>query len=118
MVLGADRKGSQYTDQWGPTLADSLKKEGHIDSVEFVALANLQSVPGMMKGMVKGFFPKEKENWVLLDWDGEFDQAYDFVENKCNILLFDRERNLLVHEAVTDYNAETAERILNIIKFE
>jgi hypothetical protein len=118
LVLGADREGSQYTDQWGPTLADSLKKDGRIDSVVFVALANLQGVPGMMKGMIKGFFPKEKENWVLLDWDGEFDQAYGFVENKCNILLFDQGRNLVMHEAVTDYMAETAERILNAIKFE
>lgn len=115
ILLGADRKGSRYTDQWGPTLADSLIARGQIDGVQLVGLATLTAVPKMMKGMIKGFFPKEKQSWTLMDYDGVFAQAYEFEPDKCNIIVFDEEKNLTIHKAVTDFDTATARAILDSI---
>lgn len=115
ILLGADREGSQYTHFWGPLLADSLKNREFIEQVEFVALANLHGVPGIMKKIIKGFFPKEKENWVLLDWEGLFATTYGFAPEQCNILVFDAEKQLVLHEAVTAYDSVTATKILYAI---
>ncbi len=117
IIIGADRQGSKYTDQWGQALGDSLRTR-NIDNVQFVALATLTGVPGMMKGMVKGFFPKEKENWVLMDWQGVFADAFDFSAKKCNILVFDKEKKLLVNEPVTDFDKATAAAILEFLVFD
>lgn len=115
ILLGADRKGSQFTGQWGSTLADSLIARGQIDSVKFVALATLQGVPKIMKGMVKGMFPKEKQNWTLMDWDGAFANAYDFEPEKCNIVVFDVEKNVVAQMVVTEYDASSAHVIVDAI---
>mgnify|MGYP006281184163 CR=1 FL=1 len=116
ILLGADRKGSQYTDLWGPTLADSLRQRGIIDSVEFVALADLRAVPGLMRGIVKGYFPDAKDKWVLMDWRGVFPQAYDFVDDSCNLLIFDPQQRLMFQQAVTDYDPRVAKQVLRAVQ--
>ena len=115
LLLGADRGGSQFTGQWGTTLADSLKAREQIDRVKFVALATLQGVPKIMKGMVKGMFPKEKENRTLMDWDALFAGAYNFETDKCNIVVFDAEKNVVVQTAATEFDEITALAILDSI---
>lgn len=115
LLLGADRGGSQFTGQWGSTLADSLIAREQIAGVKFVPLATLLGVPKLMKGMIKGFFPKEKQNWTLMDWDALFAGAYNFEAEKCNIVVFDVDKNLIMHKAVTEFDELTARAILDSI---
>ena len=112
ILFGADRKGSQFSDRWGNALRDSLSERAINDSIQFVSLANLDGVPALMKGMVKRFFPKEKDSWALMDWDGLFASSYDFAPDQCNILVFDKEKNLLAHKAVTDFEEVMVSEIL------
>lgn len=115
LLIGADRNGSQFTGQWGSLLADSLIASGQIDSVKFVPSATLQGVPKIMKGMIKGMFPKEKQNWTLMDWDGLFAGSYNFETDKCNIVVFDVEKNVLIHKSVTEFDEAAAREILDSI---
>jgi len=116
ILLGADRQGSHFTDEWGPTLADSLRRRQIIDRIQFVAVADLHGVPGFMKKMIKGFFPKDKSKWCLMDWDGAFPQAYDFIKHSCNILVFNREKKLIFQQNVTSYDPRVATTILQTIE--
>ena len=108
ILLGADRQGSKFTDLWGTTLADSLRQYGSLDQVVFVALADLRAVPKLMRGMIKSYFPDNKEKWVLMDWQGRFAIAYDFRPDHCNILIFNQNKKLIFQTAVTEYQETVA----------
>lgn len=116
VLLGADRKGSKFTDAWGKTIADSLRAIGVYPRAQYVSVANLQTVPSAMRGMVKRAFKNPKGDRVLLDWHGEFSQAYQFVDDSCMILLFDRERQLVYRKAVTKQDAAVSAEIGRVIR--
>lgn len=42
----------------------------------------------LLKGVVSREFLKDTINPISLDWKGKFATAYDFKENKANILVF------------------------------
>ena len=112
ILLGADRQGSEFTDLWGTTLADSLRSYNILDQVVFVALADLRAVPKLMRGIIKSYFPDNQEKWVLMDWQGRFPIAYDFRPDHCNILIFNQNKKLIFQTAVTDYEESVAEKAI------
>lgn len=116
VLLGADRKGSKFTDAWGKTIADSLRAIGAYERAQFVALANLQSAPAAFRGMIKNSFRKPKIGSVLLDWQGAFAEAFQFVDDSCMILLFDRERQLIYRKAVTQHDAAVAGELGRLLR--
>jgi hypothetical protein len=91
LVIGSNRGGSKYSRQWGPALRAGMDSLGFGDEVLSLPVANVSSVPGFMKGMVRKKFPKEKEKWALVDWKGLFAKSYGFQKGACNLLVFDRE---------------------------
>ncbi len=115
ILLGADRQGSQYTNSWGTILADSLRKYDVLDEVEFVALADLRAVPRLMRGMIKGYFPDDKNDWVLMDWEGRFPIAYDFESDHCNILIFNKNKKLIFQTSVTEYDENVADKAISAV---
>ena len=90
ILIGSDRKGSQYNERWSIAIYDSLIMYGLQDSVKFLAIANLKGVPRLLRGFVKGKFPKKENQPILLDWKGSFADLYQFVPDKTNIILFDK----------------------------
>ncbi|MFC1475449.1 hypothetical protein ACFLQW_00420 [Candidatus Zixiibacteriota bacterium] len=116
VLFGYDRKGNEYQDQWLAALRDSLPPSGDSTAISFIRLANVRGVPFFLKGMLKGKFPQEPDQWVLLDWKGRFDKAYEFEDDACNILVFDRQGALVYRTPVTELNIGTLKQITTYIR--
>ena len=112
IVVSGDKKGSTFIKEWSPVLADSLAAEVKSFRVKFIPHAHLKGVPFFMKGTIKGKFPKEPDKWVLMDWDGEFDKAYELEENHCSIVVFDQEGLRRIQVAVQDFDQVVFARLL------
>ena len=97
IIVGSDRRGSQYNEIWSFAIYDSLIKYGLTDSVKFLAVADIRGVPSPFKKLVKKKFPKEPHRWIILDWEGEFAQAYHFMPSESNLILVDRSGRTRYH---------------------
>lgn len=85
----ADREGGQFSGAWTQAIAAALTPETRT-RVQFFPVADLRGVPGFVKSFVRRKFPKEKNQSVLLDWDGQLAKRYDLASKQCNLLVFDR----------------------------
>jgi hypothetical protein len=112
VVFAYDRKGNDYQDRWFSAMRDSLAVTHDSSAVGFVRLANVRGVPFFLKSMIKGKFPREPEQWTLLDWKGRFDKAYGFAADMCTILVFNQRRTLVHSTTVTGLAAETLTGLL------
>lgn len=97
LVLAADRKGGASCGAWGQPIHAQLEI-GEKARVGFLSVARTSGVPFFLKGTVRDKFPREKENWLLLDWKAKFHKSYDLAPDTCNALVFDAEGSL-VHRA-------------------
>ena len=97
-VIGSDAKGSEFSGSWGKAIYDALEEDEGIENLAALPLANLKSVPFFLKGTIKKKFPQEQDEWVLMDWKGQFAKAYDFEPRSTNILIFAPD-GTLVHQA-------------------
>jgi len=116
ILLGSDKGGSVYNEVWGKAIYDSLKNDLGFEKIQMVGLSDLNSVPFFMKWMIKGKFPDEKEKWVLMDWDGEFPEAYNFKEDMANILIFNSDKILVCQESLTKIDDKILFKILSTIR--
>lgn len=116
VIIGSDRKGSEFSGTWSGAIKDSLNKLPGFTRVKFVGLSDLRGVPFFLKGYVRGRFPKDPENWVLMDWKGHFSKAYQFKEAHCNILIFDKRRQLIHQTAGTILAPEKLQQIINNLR--
>ncbi len=112
VFLGTDREGSEFSPAWGKAIHDSLRDNRR---VAIVPVSDLDAVPFFLKGYVRGKFPKERDQFVLLDWDGIFSESYEFREGACNILIFNTGRKLVYQRAVTKLDEGELRRILAIL---
>ena len=94
VVTWGDREGSNFIGNWESALSDSLTAEIKSFRVREIAVAHLKGVPFFIKGKIKGYFPKDPDEWVLMDWGGEFNKAYDCTKDHCNLLVFGRDGKL------------------------
>jgi hypothetical protein len=95
ILVGSDKEGSRYNDRWSIAIHDSLQARGLRDSVTFLAIANVKGVPRLFRGMVKGRFPREHGQSILLDWKGLFAESYKLHSDVSNILLFDKQGRMV-----------------------
>jgi len=95
IVIGSDQGGSEFNAVWGSALTEALEEAEYFERIAFLPLADLTGVPFFIKGMVRGRFPTDPEQWVAMDWDGVFDEAYTFVDDSSNIFVFTPEGRLL-----------------------
>jgi uncharacterized protein YfaP (DUF2135 family) len=89
VVLGTDRSGSRYTEQWLTGVRDAMRGEAEAARVRTFGVANVRGVPPFLRKLVAAALPKSKDAEVLLDWDGRFATAYDFGEGCCTVLVAD-----------------------------
>ncbi|MCK9995650.1 MAG: hypothetical protein KAH56_05130 [Candidatus Krumholzibacteria bacterium] len=116
IVVSGDRKGNEYTKEWSPVLADSLAAEVRRFRVRFISHAHLKGAPFFMKGTIKGKLSNAPDDWVLMDWSGEFNQAYEFKEDHCNIVVFDQDGLRRIQVAVQQFDQKIFTRLLTGIR--
>ena len=96
IVVVADREGSRFSGRWSQALGSGLKSAG-APATKWVGVATLPSLPGFMRGFVKGKFSQDKEQGTLLDWGGTLAQAYHLAPKCCHILVFGPDGRLRHH---------------------
>ncbi|MEL6822692.1 MAG: hypothetical protein AAFP70_13095 [Calditrichota bacterium] len=110
----SDKKGSDYNERWSLAILDSLGEDS--DEVRFLPVADMRKVPFFVRGLVKKFFPKDPEVWILLDWKGQFAKTYEQVEKSCNIILFDRNSEVVYQTAVTEIDETELSTIVDHLR--
>jgi len=90
VVLGADRGGGSFNDSWINAIRTNLGNKFDEKEIKFLSPANVSSVPFFLKGFVKSKFPEKRNNWVLMDWKGYFADSYQFIDNTCNVVIFNK----------------------------
>ena len=106
----ADSAGSAGTGGWSKELQRVVREHGLSRSVRFAGLADLRSVPRFMRKTVRGSFGTEPSEWLMLDWKGQFPEAYGFERRSANVLLFDADGELLFQAAGREVDAEAVGR--------
>ncbi len=89
ILIASDKDGSQYNRLWAKAIWEPLREKPGYDQLISLPVAHLKGVPFFLKGFIRGKFPKDPENWVLMDWKGSFGKAYGFTPEACNIMIFD-----------------------------
>ena len=72
IVVGADRKGKEFSDVWVEVVRDTLESTNRLDSVLLVSVANVKGVPFFVKGKVKKMFPSDLK-WT--SWKKEYSKG-------------------------------------------
>lgn len=95
VVIGSGKGGRDFNTHWGRAIRDSLSSEFERDDVVFMPVADVRGVPFYLKGRVRRKFPRETKKWALVDWKGEFAEAYNWNPRACNVLVFGRDGALV-----------------------
>lgn len=97
-VIASDKDGSRYNGSWSRAIFDALEGDREDEALATFGVADLSGVPFFLKKMIKGKFPRDQDQWVLMDWKGLFRKAYRFEPGASNILVFATDGRL-VHRA-------------------
>ncbi len=116
VLISGDRKGSAFISEWSPVLADSLASEIKNYRVKFLPHAHLEGAPFFMKGTIRNKFSDHPDDWVLMDWGGDFRKAYDLAEDQCSIVVFDARGVRRIQVAVQDFDARVFHQTLTGIR--
>lgn len=84
LLFLADRSGSDFTSNWTKVLEPLYR-----NTFEFVAFADVSSVPGFLKGFIKGKFKDSYSNPILMDWEGKLFEYYNCPEGIPTIVFID-----------------------------
>jgi thioredoxin-related protein len=84
LLFLADRTGSDYTSNWTKVLEPLYR-----NTIEFVAFADVSSVPGFLKGFIKGKFKDSYLNPILMDWEGKLFEYYNCPDGIPTIVFID-----------------------------
>ena len=115
VLFGSNKEGLEYNKIWGKAVRDSLKALNKFEKIKLVGLSDLRIVPFFLKRLVYAKLPKNRKKGVLLDWQGVFPQAYHFVPDACNILIFNAAKKLVHQSAVQQFDPEELSTILEKI---
>ncbi|MCP4145871.1 MAG: hypothetical protein GY752_11385 [bacterium] len=89
------------------------EKLGHTASI--LPVAHMKGVPFFLKGFIRGKFPKQPENWILMDWGGEFNKVYNFEPGLANIIVFDGQGEQLFKASAGELDQEIVSEIENLL---
>ncbi len=114
ILVGSGRASSKNNEKWGSAIGAWMDEQEVFDTtrVIFVPHADLSAVPKMLRPVARTFFPKkDSTRWALLDWEGKLTDAYDYVPDKSNILIFDKNHQLQLHVSGAEPEDEKLEQI-------
>lgn len=113
ILVLSDWKGSDYTSAWTDPLVARFK-----DRVQFVAMADVSLAPGFLEGYLRSRFRDAYKTPILLDFDGDVFEYYQFVSGIPNVLFIDASGMVRLHtwgkgsgDAVTKF-AESVTQLL------
>ena len=115
VLFGSDKGGLEFNKIWAKAVRDSLKATNKFEKIKLVGLSDLRIVPFFLKRLVYAKLPKHRKKGVLLDWQGVFPQAYHFVPDACNILVFNAAKKLVHQSAVQQFDPKEFNTILEKI---
>lgn len=111
LIIGSDGEGSEFNDGWGTAINQAVADHPSYSQLHQLPYADLRGVPFFAKGYVRGMMPEAPENWVLMDWKGNFAKAYEFQPGATNILIFGTDTRLKLHESGQQVEAEKLTRL-------
>ncbi|MBL7997771.1 MAG: redoxin domain-containing protein [Candidatus Kapabacteria bacterium] len=85
VIVLADRAGREYSEKWVQPLRSSLGAK-----VEYVAFADVSSVPGLLKGFIRGKIRDSYQHPLLLDWEGDVFKYYECRDGVANVVFIDK----------------------------
>lgn len=116
MFLASNKAGNKFNRIWTKAIYDSTNIILPNLPIKHIGIANLKGVPFFLKGFIRNKMPHNEKVWILMDWKGIFASAYHFVPDECNVLIFDRKRNLVYQTLVTELNEDKLRKILSVLK--
>jgi len=104
----ADREGSEEIPGWAKPI-----KDAYGDQIEHIGVADLNAIPGLMRGPIRMFF-RSVEGYVLMDWDGEVCKQYGVKAKTALIVVVDRDGGVLAREegAADDARVDAMKEVL------
>jgi hypothetical protein len=112
LLVGGGREGSKYTGAWGEAATRQLRDAPGFDDLRVLPYADTRGVPFFLKGMIRGYFPKEEEAWTLIDWKGRLAEAYELDPDEATLLLFGKDGQLVTRASGTELDAQVLERFV------
>ena len=111
MLVWADRKASEWSPQWGTTLAEALRGQIGAGDVQVRGWAHTRGAPFFVKGRIRKNFPQDPVRWAFVDWSGDFAKHYKTTEGHVNVFVFDREGCLVAREVGQELDADAVARL-------
>lgn len=116
LLIGSDKDGSQFNQAWGRSIHDTLSDHPQYARISFLAHADLRGVPFFLKSYVRGKFPRNPDQYVLMDWKGAIAKAYNFAPKSSNVLVFAPNGALVHHASGRQPNDETLNGVLTALR--
>jgi hypothetical protein len=87
ILVGAGRAGRAAGTAWVETLRGLQPDSAAATAIPVVAVADLRGVPRLLRRFVRGRFPDDRREAVLLDWDGTLARRLGFDAERCTIVI-------------------------------
>lgn len=101
----SDRNGYEYTNNWLEPLLARFR-----NSIRFVAVADVQAVPGFLKGLIRARFRESFSYPILMDWDGILINALNVTSGYPNLVIIGQ-NGRIVYSTYGKGSKEQIERI-------
>jgi hypothetical protein len=89
LMTVADRKGSEQIDGWIAPV-----KERYGDRIAIEGIADVSTVPRLLRSMVRKQFKKGRAYPVMLDWDGPVARSFNYQKDEANFFVIDRQGHI------------------------
>jgi hypothetical protein len=116
ILLGGDRKGSAYVDEWGSPLHRALGPELDEGTACSVGFAHLKGAPFFVKGKIVASFPKDPDAWVLLDWKGAISKKWGAEKGAANLYVFEPGGELVHNVSLREFDQAAFDRIVEVVE--
>ena len=82
----ADKKGSEQIDGWVAPL-----KTRYSSRIAITGLADVSTVPSPLRSLVREKFKRRIAYPVILDWHGPVARQFNYLKDRANVFVIDRE---------------------------
>lgn len=110
LLFICDRKGRDYLENWLKPLRTALGTKA-----EYVAIADVSAAPFFLKGFIRGKIRDAHSYPILLDWEGDVCEYYNFTEDLTTAVLIDK-NNIVRFSASGKGTTEEVQRAVQEVK--
>ena len=90
----ADKKGSDQIAGWVAPL-----KKKYAERIDIRGIADVSTVPKVLRGTVRKAFRNQQSYPVMMDWSGDTVKDFEYLPERANLYLLDRDGRILKHAA-------------------